>query len=127
MPSSRICGCTRRSSRTRSIGSAGACGRAAPPAAPHCTAGPDEAPADRPIDTRIAPAQNKNKSQDADGDTQGPSQDTRSLAGAEEFSLGPVTQRRSFWQPLIGVTSTVDTNPLASAATQTTNVTTWSS
>src|SRR5947208_14892969 len=56
--------------------------------------------ADRPIDTRIAPAQNKNKSQDADGDTQGPSQDTRSLAGAEEFSLGPVTQRRSFWQPL---------------------------
>lgn len=83
--------------------------------------------ADRPIDTRIAPAQNKNKSQDADGDTQGPSQDTRSLTGAEEFSLGPVTQRRSFWQPLIGVTSTVDTNPLASAATQTTNVTTWSS
>src|SRR5438445_2241836 len=82
---------------------------------------------DRPIDTRIAPAQSKNKSQDADADIQGPSQDTRSLAGAEEFSLGPVTQRRSFWQPLIGVTSTVDTNPLASAATQTTNVTTWSS
>src|SRR5205807_9941212 len=50
-----------------------------------------------------------------------------SLAGEDEFSFGPVTQRRSFWQPLIGVTSTVDTNPLASAATQTTNVTTWSS
>src|SRR5213078_1944857 len=47
MPSSRICGCTRQSSRTRSIGSAGACARAAPPAAPRCRGGPDETPADR--------------------------------------------------------------------------------
>src|SRR5205823_8193623 len=47
MPSSRICGCTRRSSRMRSIVSAGACGRAAPPAAPRCRGGPDETPADR--------------------------------------------------------------------------------
>src|SRR5207245_9851081 len=65
--------------------------------------------ADRPIDTRIAPAQNKNKSQDADGDTQGPSQDTRSLAGAEEFTFGPVTQRRSSWPPVSGAASTVET------------------
>src|SRR2546429_4887343 len=82
---------------------------------------------DRPIDTRIAPAQSKNKSQDADADIQGPSQDTRSLAGAEEFSLGPVTMRRSFWQPLFSVTSTADTNPLTSTATQTRDITTWSS
>ena len=83
---------------------------------------------DRPIDTRIAPAQNKNNAQDQDTDVQRSSRDSSSsLAGAEEFSLGPAIQRRSFWQPLFSVTSTVDTNPLTATTTQTRDVTTWSS
>jgi hypothetical protein len=84
---------------------------------------------DRPIDTRVAPAQNKANSQDQDASVQKPSQDaSSSLTGAEEFSLGPAIQRRSFWQPLFSVTSTVDTNPLTTATTtQTRDVTTWSS
>jgi len=83
--------------------------------------------ADRPIDTRIDPTQNKNNSQDQDADLQKPSPDARSLAGAEEFSLGPTILRRSFWQPLLSVTSTVDTNPLTATTPRTSDLTTWSS
>jgi hypothetical protein len=50
--------------------------------------------------------------------------DSRSLTGAETFSLGEMAGRHSYWQPHIDFTSTVDSDALSSTAK--TGWTTWS-
>jgi hypothetical protein len=50
--------------------------------------------------------------------------DSRSLTGAETFSLGEMAGRHSYWQPHVDFTSTVDSDALSSTAK--TGWTTWS-
>ena len=50
--------------------------------------------------------------------------DSRSLTGAEQFSLGELANKHSYWQPHVDFTSTADSNGLSS--TTNTGWTTWS-
>jgi hypothetical protein len=83
------------------------------------------APPDRPIDSRIGAAPDKNKAQDQDSDLQNVTPDANSLGGAFDFTLGEVERSRSYWQPLFSVASIVDTDPLTSGQA-TRDVTSWS-
>ncbi len=51
--------------------------------------------------------------------------DTRSLAGAQVFSLGELAGAHTYWQPHVDMTSTADSNGLS--ASNNTGWTTWSS
>lgn len=57
---------------------------------------------------------------------QGPTPDTRPLAGAQYLSLGGLGTTRSYWQPHLDVFATADTNPSQNTTTQS-NWTTWTS
>jgi hypothetical protein len=50
--------------------------------------------------------------------------DSRSLTGAQEFTLGELAGKHSYWQPHVDFTSTLDSNGLSS--TTNTGWTTWS-
>ncbi|HKV61571.1 MAG TPA: hypothetical protein VJO16_06640 [Candidatus Acidoferrum sp.] len=75
--------------------------------------------ADKPIDSRTDVTPNKGKAQDSDNDL-----GNRSMSGAFDSSLSNVEGRRSYWQPLVNVTSIIDNDPLT--ASQTSGVTSWS-
>jgi len=62
---------------------------------------------------------------DTNADPEQLTQDTRALAGAQEPSLGAAGMRRSFWQPLVGLALTADTNPLIT--TNSNGLQTWTS
>ena len=49
---------------------------------------------------------------DTNEDPEQLTEDTRALAGAQDLSLGTSAMTRSFWQPLVGLAFTADTNPL---------------
>jgi hypothetical protein len=83
--------------------------------------GQQSSSADKPIDSRIAVTTDKGKAQAQDSDSD---PENRSMAGAFDFSLTNIEGRRSYWQPLVNVTSIIDTDPLTTS--QTSGVTSWS-
>jgi len=62
---------------------------------------------------------------DTEDNSQGPSPDTRPLAGMQNIALGGLETHRSYWQPRIDVSASGDSNPGQNAAT--TNWATWTS
>ena len=75
--------------------------------------------ADKPIDSRTAVTPDKGNAQDSDSDV-----GNHSMTGAFDSSLSSVEGRRSYWQPLVNVSSIIDTDPLTGS--QTSGVTSWS-
>src|SRR5260370_15869753 len=86
-------------------------GQATPPAAP--------------LLSPLASTMNNNNAEDTSAGLQELARDTRALAGAQYLSLGTPALTHSFWQPLLHLTSTLDTNPLAT--NHTSGLTAWSS
>ena len=62
---------------------------------------------------------------DAEDNTQGPTPDTRPLAGTQNIALGGLETKRSYWQPRIDVSAEGDSN--AGQNTANTSWTTWTS
>jgi hypothetical protein len=57
-----------------------------------------------------------NGDQDQGSNTQEMQPDTRSLTGVEDLSLGTMTLERSYWQPRLAISETVDSNPGSTTA-----------
>lgn len=64
---------------------------------------------------------------DANADPQKLGPDTRSLAGAQDLSLGVPPLTQSYWEPRFNLTTTGDSNPLIPSATGSNGWTTWTS
>src|ERR1700675_91300 len=73
----------------------------------------------------LASAADNGDSQSSDQGSQSLSPDTRPLAGAQDLSLGAPTGNHRYWQPLVSLTSTIDSNP--PAATTQPGWTVWTS
>src|SRR5260370_11323531 len=78
-----------------------------------------------PLLSPLASTMNNNNAEDPNAGLQELAPDTRALAGARHLSLGTPALTHSFWQPLFNLTSTLDTNPLAT--NDTSGLTAWSS
>ena len=78
-----------------------------------------------PLLSPLASTMNSNNAEDTSAGLQELARDTRALAGAQYLSLGTPALTHSFWQPLFNLTSTLDTNPLAT--NHTSGLTAWSS
>jgi len=72
----------------------------------------NQGPAARPIPAYHSPFAWAADNGDADPDPQKLEPDTRSLAGAQDFSLGIPMAGHSYWQPHMDISSTGDSNPL---------------
>ncbi len=78
-----------------------------------------------PLLSPLASTMNSNNAEDPNAGLQDLAPDTRALAGARYLSLGTPALTHSFWQPLFNLTSTLDTNPLATNRTR--GLTAWTS
>lgn len=72
-----------------------------------------------------SPGTDDNSGDSANADPNALAPDTRSLADAQEFSLGALKTGRSFWSPHVDVSSTLDSNPQISNGSP--GWTTWTS
>jgi len=72
----------------------------------------------------LASAANNGDDDGLPGDPSKLNPDSRSLTGAQEFTLGELASKHSYWQPHVNFTSTLDSNGLSS--TTNTGWTTWS-
>src|SRR5260370_9846341 len=88
------------------------------------SAGQATPPAPRVL-SPLASTMNNNNAEDRNAGLQDLAPDTRALAGARYLSLGTPAVTHSFWRPLFNLTSTLDTNPLATSRTS--GLTPWTS
>jgi len=78
-----------------------------------------------PLPSPLASTMNNNNTEDPNAGPNELAPDTRALAGARYLSLGTPALTHSFWRPLFNLTSTLDTDPLAT--NHTSGLTTWTS